>query len=170
MAATNPMQPKIQPTPQKVTTFLWFNDNAEEAAKFYCSVFKNSKILTTVPSVESVPGPNVNVMTLDFELDGQRFMALNGGPQFKFTEAISLLVNCETQEEIDYFWEKLSEGGQQVECGWVKDKFGLSWQVAPSNLMTELLTGDKQQVDRVMQAVMQMKKLDIAELKKAAKG
>ena len=170
MAATNPIQSKVQPGAQKVTTFLWFNDNAEEAVKFYCSVFKNSKILHTVPYVESVPGPKAAVMTLDFELDGQKFMALNGGPQFKFTEAISLLVNCETQEEIDYFWEKLSEGGQQVECGWVKDKYGLSWQVAPSNLMTELLTGDKQQVDRVMKAVMTMKKLDIAELEKAAAG
>jgi predicted 3-demethylubiquinone-9 3-methyltransferase (glyoxalase superfamily) len=170
MAATNPMQSRTQPTPQKVTTFLWFNDNAEEAVKFYCSVFKNSKILTTVPYVESVPGPKVNVMVVDFELDGQRFTALNGGPQFKFTEAISLLVNCETQEEIDYFWEKLSEGGQQVECGWLKDKYGLSWQVAPSNLMTEILTGDSQQVERVMKAVMKMKKLDIAELEKAAAG
>jgi len=170
MAATNPMQSTTQPTSQKVTTFLWFNDNAEEAVKFYCSVFKNSKILHTVPRPESVPQPKASVLTVDFELDGQRFTGLNGGPQFKFTEAISLLVNCETQEEIDYFWEKLSEGGQQVECGWVKDKYGLSWQVAPSNLMTELLTGDKQQVDRVMKAVMTMKKLDIAELEKAAAG
>ena len=171
MAATNPRQSKTQPTPQKVTTFLWFNDNAEEAVKFYCSVFKNSRILNITPKPESVPGPNVNVLTVDFELDGQRFAALNGGPQFKFTEAISLVVSCDTQEEIDYFWEKLSEGGgQQVECGWVKDKYGLSWQVVPSNLTTEILTGDKQQVDRVMKAVMQMKKLDIAELEKAARG
>lgn len=171
MAATNPMQSMTQPTPQKVTTFLWFNDNAEEAANFYCSVFKNSKIVHSVPYVEAVPGPKVNVMMIEFEIDGQSFMALNGGPQFKFTEAISLVVNCETQQEIDYFWEKLSEdGGQQVECGWVKDKYGLSWQIVPSNLMTEILTGDKEQVARVMKAVMQMKKLDIAELKKAAEG
>ena len=169
MAATNPMQSKTQPTPQKVTTFLWFNDNAEEAAKFYCSVFKNSKILTTVPKPDSVPGPKGSVLTVDFELDGQRFTALNGGPQFKFTEAISLLVACENQEEIDYFWEKLSEGGQKVECGWLKDKYGLSWQVAPSNL-AELLTGDIEKTDRVMKAVMQMKKLDIAEMEKAARG
>ena len=169
MAATNPTQSKTQPTPQKVTTFLWFNNNAEEAANFYCSVFKNSKILNTIPHPESVPGPKGSVMAIDFELDGQRFTALNGGPQFKFTEAISLVVNCDTQEEIDYFWEKLSEGGQQVECGWLKDKYGLSWQVAPSNL-TELLQGDIQKTDRVMKAVMQMKKLDIAEMEKAARG
>ena len=169
MAATNPMQSKTQPTQQKVTTFLWFNNNAEEAAKFYCSVFKNSKILNTVPKPDSVPGPKGSVLTVDFELDGQRFTALNGGPQFKFTEAISLLVSCENQEEIDYFWEKLSEGGQKVECGWLKDKYGLSWQVAPSNL-PELLTGDIEKTDRVMKAVMQMKKLDIAEMEKAARG
>jgi predicted 3-demethylubiquinone-9 3-methyltransferase (glyoxalase superfamily) len=108
-------------------------------------------------------------MTIEFDLDGQRFTALNGGPTFKFTEAISLVVHCETQEEIDYFWEKLSEGGQKVECGWVKDKFGLSWQIVPNFLM-ELLLGDTERSDRVMKAVMQMKKLDIAELKKAAEG
>ena len=169
MAATNPMQSKTQPTPQKVTTFLWFNNNAEEAAKFYCSVFKNSKILNTIARPESVPEPKGSVLTVEFELDGQRFAALNGGPQFKFTEAISLVVNCETQEEIDYYWEKLSEGGQQVECGWLKDKYGLSWQVTPSNWV-ELLQGDIQKTDRVMKAVMQMKKLDIAEMEKAAAG
>lgn len=169
MAATNPIQSKTQPATQKVTTFLWFNDNAEEAANFYCSVFKNSKILTTIPRPESVPNPKGSVMVVDFELDGQRFTALNGGPQFKFTEAISLLVSCENQDEIDYFWEKLSEGGQKVECGWLKDKYGLSWQVAPSNL-SELLQGDIEKTDRVMKAVMQMKKLDIAEMEKAARG
>ena len=168
MAATNPTQSKTQPTPQKVTTFLWFNDNGEEAAKFYCSVFKNSKILNIIQKPDSVPGP-ASVLTVDFELDGQRFTALNGGPQFKFTEAISLVVNCDTQEEIDYFWEKLSEGGQQVECGWLKDKYGLSWQVTPSN-WAELLQGDIQKTDRVMKAVMQMKKLDMAEMEKAARG
>ena len=167
MAATNPIQSKTQPRPQKVTTFLWFNDNAQEAAKFYCSVFKNSRILTSIPKGEAVPGPNVDVLVVDFELDGQRFTALNGGPQFKFTEAISLVVGCETQEEIDYFWEKLSEGGEKSQCGWLKDKYGLSWQVAPSNL-SELLQGDKQRGDSVMKAVMKMTKLDIAEMEKAA--
>jgi predicted 3-demethylubiquinone-9 3-methyltransferase (glyoxalase superfamily) len=169
MAATNPTQSKIQPTSQKVTTFLWFNNNAEEAAKFYCSVFKNSRILNTIARPESVPEPKGSALTVDFELDGQRFTALNGGPQFKFTEAISLLVSCDTQEEIDYFWEKLSEDGQKVECGWLKDKYGLSWQVAPSNLV-ELLQGDIEKTDRVMKAVMKMTKLDIAEMEKAARG
>lgn len=109
-------------------------------------------------------------MTVDFELDGQRFAALNGGPTFKFTEAISLVVNCNTQEEIDYFWEKLSEGGQKVECGWVKDKYGLSWQVAPTFVFEVFADGDQAKTDRVMKAVMQMKKLDLEELKKAAEG
>ena len=169
MAATNPISSKTQPTAQKITTFLWFNDNAEEAAKFYCSVFKNSRILNTARYGESGAGPKGTVMTVEFDLDGQKFVGLNGGPQFKFTEAISLVVNCETQEEVDYYWEKLSEGGQKVECGWLKDKYGLSWQVVP-NIVFELFQGDQQQVDRVMKAVMQMKKLDIEELKKAAEG
>jgi predicted 3-demethylubiquinone-9 3-methyltransferase (glyoxalase superfamily) len=169
MAATNPMQSRTQPLPQKITTFLWFNNNAEEAVNFYCSVFKNSKILSNIPYGEAGPGPKGTVMVMDFELDGQRFTALNGGPQFKFTEAISLVVSCETQEEIDYYWEKLSEDGQKVECGWLKDKYGLSWQVVPS-ILSELLGGDSQKTDRVMKAVMQMKKLDIEEMKKAAEG
>jgi predicted 3-demethylubiquinone-9 3-methyltransferase (glyoxalase superfamily) len=170
MAATNPMQSKTGPGAQKITTFLWFNNNAEEAANFYCSVFKNSRILNIASYGESGAGPKGTVMTVDFELDGQRFVGLNGGPQFKFTEAISLVVNCETQEEIDYYWEKLSEGGQKVECGWLKDKYGLSWQVVPNIVFDELFQGDQQQVDRVMKAVMTMQKLDIEELKKAAKG
>ena len=168
MSATNPA--RTQPSQQKITTFLWFDNNAEEAVKFYCSVFKNSRILTTTHYGDSGAGPKGTVMTVDFELDGQRFAALNGGPTFKFTEAISLVVNCETQEEIDYFWEKLSEGGQKVECGWVKDKYGLSWQIVPTILFDELFQGGDSQVDKVMKAVMTMKKLDIEELKKAAEG
>jgi predicted 3-demethylubiquinone-9 3-methyltransferase (glyoxalase superfamily) len=167
MSATNPA--RTEPAPQKITTFLWFDTNAEEAVNFYVSVFKNSKVIGTSHYGEAGPGAKGSVMTIDFELDGQRFTALNGGPTFKFTEAISLVVHCETQEEIDYFWEKLSEGGQKVECGWVKDKFGLSWQIVPNFLM-ELLLGDTQRSDRVMKAVMKMQKLDIAELKKAAEG
>jgi predicted 3-demethylubiquinone-9 3-methyltransferase (glyoxalase superfamily) len=167
MSATNPA--RTEPTPQKITTFLWFDTNAEEAVNFYVSVFKNSKVTGTSHYGEAGPGAKGSVMTIEFDLDGQRFTALNGGPTFKFTEAISLVVHCETQEEIDYFWEKLSEGGQKVECGWVKDKFGLSWQIVPNFLM-ELLLGDTQRSDRVMKAVMQMQKLDIAELKKAAEG
>jgi len=167
MSATNPA--RTEPTPQKVTTFLWFDRNEEEAVNFYVSVFKNSRVIGTSHYGESGAGPKGSVMTIEFDLDGQRFTALNGGPTFKFTEAISLVVHCETQEEIDYFWEKLSEGGQKVECGWVKDKFGLSWQIVPNFLM-ELLLGDTERSDRVMKAVMQMKKLDIAELKKAAEA
>jgi predicted 3-demethylubiquinone-9 3-methyltransferase (glyoxalase superfamily) len=168
MSATNPTRPR--PAPQKVTTFLWFDNNAEEAVKFYCSVFKNASILNTTHYGDSGAGPKGTVMTVDFELDGQRFAALNGGPTFKFTEAISLVVNCETQEEIDYFWEKLSEGGQKVECGWVKDKYGLSWQIVPGVLFDELFQGGDEQTNRIMKAVMTMKKLDIEELKKAAAG
>ncbi|HSE23786.1 MAG TPA: VOC family protein [Pyrinomonadaceae bacterium] len=171
MSATSPGQSnaRTQPTTQKITTFLWFNDNAEEAVNFYVSVFKNSKVLQTVRYGEVGPGPKGSVMTIDFELDGQKFMALNGGPQFKFTEAISLMVSCETQEEIDYFWEKLSEGGEKVECGWLKDKFGLSWQVVPA-ILPELIGGGGEKTDRFMAAMMKMKKLDLAELKKAAEG
>jgi len=162
------MATRIQPAPQKITTFLWFDNNAEEAANFYVSVFKNSRVLNIVRNGEGGPGPKGSVLTIDFELDGQRFAGLNGGPRFKFTEAISLVVNCETQEEIDYFWEKLSEGGgEQVQCGWLKDKFGLSWQVVPK-ILPELMTGNNS--DRVMNAIMGMKKLDIDKLQKAAEG
>lgn len=177
MAATNPTKgsaatsrnERTEPVPQKITTFLWFDNNAEEAANFYCSVFKNSKIVGIARYGDSGPGPKGSVMTIEFELDGQRFTALNGGPQFKFTEAISLVVNCETQEEVDYYWEKLSGGGgQEVECGWVKDKYGLSWQIVP-NVVMELLK-DPQKTDKVMQVVMKTKKFDIAEVKKAVAG
>jgi predicted 3-demethylubiquinone-9 3-methyltransferase (glyoxalase superfamily) len=175
MAATNPQSSaskteQTQPRPQKITNFLWFNDNAEEAANFYTSVFKNSKILNITRYGEPGPGPKGSVMTVDFELDGQKFVALNGGPTFKFTEAISLMVNCDTQEEIDYFWEKLSEGGAKVECGWVKDKFGLSWQVVPAILDQLLVGADQEKTDRVMKAVMTMKKLDLKQLEEAARG
>lgn len=167
MAATNP---QASPGNQKITTFLWFNNNAEEAVNFYTSVFKNSKILNTTRYGDFGAGPQGTVMTVDFELEGQKYIALNGGPQFKFTEAISLMVMCQTQEEIDYFWEKLSEGGEKVQCGWVKDKFGLSWQIAPA-ILDKLLDGaDQQKVDRVMRAVMQMKKLDIKQMEEAARG
>jgi predicted 3-demethylubiquinone-9 3-methyltransferase (glyoxalase superfamily) len=159
-----------EPREQKITTFLWFDNNAQEAVNFYVSVFKNAKILTTVPYGDAGPGPKGSIMTIDFQLDGQEFTALNGGPQFKFTEAVSLVVHCKTQEEVDYYWEKLSAGGQKVECGWLKDKFGLSWQVVPDVLLDLIRDNDQQKVQRVMQAVMQMKKLDIAGLEKAAAG
>jgi predicted 3-demethylubiquinone-9 3-methyltransferase (glyoxalase superfamily) len=161
---------RTQATPQKITTFLWFDNNAEEAVNFYVSVFKNSKIINTTKYGDSGAGPKGSVMTVDFELDGQRFTALNGGPTFKFTEAISLVVNCESQQEIDYFWEKLSEGGQKVECGWVKDKYGLSWQIVPAILWELFEGGDQAKTDRIMKAVMTMKKLDLEALKNAAEG
>jgi predicted 3-demethylubiquinone-9 3-methyltransferase (glyoxalase superfamily) len=153
---------------QKITTFLWFNNNAEEAVNFYVSIFKNSKILNTARYGDIGPGPKGTVMTIAFELDGQEFTALNGGPQFKFTEAISLVVHCQTQEEVDYFWERLSEGGEKVECGWLKDKFGLSWQIVPDVLLELLHDRDEQKSQRVMKAMMQMKKLDIQQLEQAA--
>lgn len=169
-AAATSRDAQAQPRSQKITTFLWFDNNAEEAAKFYVSVFKNSKILNTTRYGEAGPGPKGTVMTIDFELDGQRFTGLNGGPQFKFTEAISLVVHCKTQEEVDYFWEKLSEGGEKVECGWLKDKFGLFWQVTPDILLELLQDSDTQKSQRVMKAMMQMKKIDIEGLKRAAQG
>jgi predicted 3-demethylubiquinone-9 3-methyltransferase (glyoxalase superfamily) len=156
---------------QKITPFLWFDNQAEEAVNFYTSVFKNSKIGTVARYGESGPGPKGSVMTIMFELDGQDFMALNGGPIFKFTEAISLMVNCEDQEEIDYFWEKLSaDGGKEVECGWLKDKYGLFWQVVPKILGELVQSKDPEKSERVMKALMQMKKLDIAQLKQAAEA
>jgi len=150
---------------QKITTFLWFDGQAEEAMKFYVSVFKNSKILSTMP------GPDGKVMTGTFQLEGQNFMALNGGPQFKFTEAISLFVNCETQAEIDDLWKKLTaNGGEDSMCGWLKDKYGLSWQLVPSVLGK--LFGDKDRVKagRAVQAMLKMRKLDIAKLQAAFDG
>ncbi len=155
---------------QKITPFLRFDTQAEEAAKFYASVFPNSKILKTARYGEAGPGPKGSVMTVEFELDGQRMIALNGGPQFKFTEAISLSVDCKTQEEVDHYWTKLSQGGKEQPCGWLKDKYGLSWQVNPA-ILGELLSGpDAKKAKRVMEAMLKMKKIDIAALKAAAEA
>jgi predicted 3-demethylubiquinone-9 3-methyltransferase (glyoxalase superfamily) len=162
--------PENQAQPQKITTFLWFNDNAEEAANFYTSIFKNSKIRHITRYGDAGAGPKGKVMTVDFELDGQQFTALNGGPTFKFTEAISLLVHCQTQEEIDYFWEKLSEGGEKIQCGWLKDKYGLAWQITPDVLLEFLTDPDEKRKDRVMSAMMTMTKIEIEPLLEAAKG
>jgi len=156
---------------QKITPFLWFDDKAEEAAKFYTSIFKNSKIGNITRYDEEAAGPTGrpagSVMTVDFQLAGKEFVALNGGPMFKFTEAISFVVNCENQEEVDYFWSKLSAGGEESRCGWLKDKFDLSWQVVPT-VLTEMLTDkDTAKAKRVMHAMLQMDKIDIAVLKKA---
>jgi len=156
---------------QKITPFLWFEDKAEEAAKFYISIFKNSKIGKITRYDEEAAGPTErpagSVMTVDFELEGQEFVALNGGPMFKFTEAISFVVNCESQEEVDYFWKKLSAGGEESRCGWLKDKFGLSWQVVPTVLIEMLADKDTAKAKRVMHAMLQMDKIDIPTLKKA---
>jgi predicted 3-demethylubiquinone-9 3-methyltransferase (glyoxalase superfamily) len=155
---------------QKITPFLWFDDNAEEAVKFYTSVFKNSKVGDISRYGDAGPGPKGSVMVITFELDGQEFMALNGGPQFKFTEAISLVVNCKDQKEVDEYWDKLSEGGQKVQCGWLKDKFGLSWQVVPTILGELMRDKDPAKRERVMKAMLQMVKLDVDGLKRAAEG
>jgi len=174
MAATNPIpsssrDSQTEPRKQKITTFLWFDNNAEEAANFYVSVFKNSRIIETTRYTEVGPGPKGSVMTVGFELDGQVFTALNAGPTFKFTEAISLVVHCQSQEEIDYYWNKLTaDGGQESQCGWVKDKYGLSWQITPDALLKLIKDSDGAKVNRVMQAMMQMKKLDIKTLEQAA--
>ena len=152
---------------QRITPFLWYDSQAEEAANFYVSIFKNSKVGLITRYGETGPGPKGSVMTVGFILDGQEFTALNGGPQFPFTEAISLVVNCESQEEIDYYWEKLSAGGSEVQCGWLKDKFGLSWQIVPTQFFEMLKTASQEQLDRVMKALMEMVKLDLAKLEQA---
>ena len=162
------------PSATKIATCLWFDDQAEQAAKFYTSIFKDSKIVRTTHYTDAgreVHGrPPGSVMTVEFEIVGESFTALNGGPVFKFNEAISFMVNCDTQEEIDYFWNALSEGGAEVQCGWLKDKFGVSWQVV-SRDMSDLFAGtDPKASGRAMQAMMQMKKLDIAALKRAYAG
>ncbi len=155
---------------QKITPFLWFDGNAEEAALFYTSIFKDSKILNVSRYGDAGPGTKGAVMVVSFQLEGQQFTALNGGPQFKFSEAFSFVVNCETQREIDEYWTKLtSGGGRESECGWLKDKFGFSWQIVPA-VLGKLMSGDPKKANRVMQAVLQMKKLDIATLEEAAEG
>ena len=152
---------------QKIRPFLWFDDNAEEAMNYYVSIFKNSEILSTSRSGEAEPGSEAKLMSGTFRLDGQEFLALNGGPHFKFTEAISFFIDCDSQEEVDALWEKLSEGGETSQCGWLKDKFGLSWQVIPSVLGEMLQDEDPERANRVMQAMLQMTKIDIAKLKQA---
>ena len=159
---------------QKITPFLWFDGEAEEAVKFYVSIFKNSRIAGIVrydeEAAKAAGRPAGSVMTVAFELDGQQFTALNGGPLFKFTEAISLVVNCETQEEVDHFWEKPAAGGHEVQCGWLKDRFGVSWQVVPAVLSEMLRDKDPEKAPRVMAAVLKMKKIDIGTLKSAYDG
>jgi predicted 3-demethylubiquinone-9 3-methyltransferase (glyoxalase superfamily) len=156
---------------QKITPFLWFDRQAEEAAKFYTAIFKKSKIKKITRYTKVGPGPEGSVMTVEFTLNGQVFVALNGGPNFKFTEAISLVVNCETQAEVDRYWKKLTAGGgKAVACGWLKDKYGLFWQITPTMLIKLIGDKDPDKVNRVMTAMMQMVKLDIKKLRVAAKG
>jgi len=152
---------------QKITPFLWFDGKAEEAMNFYTSIFKNAKIGSITRYGEAGPGPKGSVMSATFELEGQQFFALNGGPQFKFTPAISFFVNCTTQEEVDRYWEALSAGGEKLQCGWLTDKFGLSWQIVPTALGEMLSDKDAAKASRVMQAMLNMTKLDIKGLKLA---
>jgi predicted 3-demethylubiquinone-9 3-methyltransferase (glyoxalase superfamily) len=158
---------------QRITPFLWFNDQAEEAAKFYTSIFKNSKIVSIVRYGEAAAKasgrPKGTVMTVAFQLEGQEFAALNGGPHFQFTEAVSFVVNCRTQKAVDRFWAKLSTGGKEGQCGWLKDKYGVSWQIVPTDLIEMLKDKDERRAERVMQAILQMTKIDIKALKKAYK-
>jgi predicted 3-demethylubiquinone-9 3-methyltransferase (glyoxalase superfamily) len=164
-----------QGTRQKITPCLWFDGEAEEAANLYVSLFKNSRVDHVArygdAGSDASGQPEGSVMTVEFELDGQKFLGLNGGPAFKFTEGVSFIINCDSQEEVDRFWTKLTEnGGAESQCGWLKDKFGLSWQVTPT-ILTELMKDkDRAKAERVMKAMLQMKKIDIATLKKAAKG
>jgi predicted 3-demethylubiquinone-9 3-methyltransferase (glyoxalase superfamily) len=164
----------MQLAAQKINPCLWFDTEAEDAARFYCSVFKNSrlgKINRYVDEGQEIHGKQAgSVMAVEFEIEGQRFAALNGGPQFKFTEAISFQVHCDDQKEVDYFWDKLSEGGQEVACGWLKDKFGLSWQIVPKALFEMLSDADPATTKRVTKAFLQMKKFDIAALQRAYAG
>ncbi len=149
---------------QKITPFLWFDDKAEEAMRFYASIFKHSKVLSVTP------GPDGKAMSVSFELEGQEFMALNAGPRFAFTEAISFFVSCETQAEVDELWAKLSAGGEEGRCGWLKDRFGLSWQIVPKALGEMLADKDPQKAKRVMDAMLKMDKIDVAQLKEARDG
>ena len=152
---------------QKINPFLWFDTQAEEAAKFYTSVFKNSRIVSVSRYGEAGPGPKGTAMSVTFELEGQRYLALNGGPQFKFTPAISFFVNCDSQQEVDDLWSKLSAGGKEERCGWLTDRFGLSWQIIPKALGELLGDPDREKANRVMQAMLKMVKIDIAGLQRA---
>jgi predicted 3-demethylubiquinone-9 3-methyltransferase (glyoxalase superfamily) len=155
---------------QKITPFLWFDGKAEEAAKFYTSIFKNSKVVSINRYPKGSPAPEGMAMTAQFLLEGQEFVALNGGPQFSFTPAISFVVNCETQKEVDEYWEKLSAGGEEHQCGWLKDKFGVSWQIVPTVLVKLLSDPDAGRAQRAMAAMLKMKKIDISLLEQAQKN
>jgi predicted 3-demethylubiquinone-9 3-methyltransferase (glyoxalase superfamily) len=155
---------------KKISTCLWFNGQAEEAAEFYTGIFKHSKIGTVTRYGDVGPGPKGTVMTVTFELDGHEFMALNGGPEFTFNEAVSFIVHCDTQQDIDDYWEQLSAGGQTVQCGWLKDQFGISWQIVPTRLSELMRDADGEKTNRIMKAILEMVKLDITRLEQAAQG
>jgi predicted 3-demethylubiquinone-9 3-methyltransferase (glyoxalase superfamily) len=155
---------------QRISPNLWFDNEAEDAAQFYTSVFENSRIVNTTHYTEAGPREAGTVMTVEFELDGQRFVAINGGPQFTFDEAVSFEITCETQDEIDYYWERLTDGGEESQCGWCKDRFGLSWQVVPTGMEELFADPDQTRAERAMQAMFGMRKLDIAALRNAADG
>jgi predicted 3-demethylubiquinone-9 3-methyltransferase (glyoxalase superfamily) len=155
---------------QKITPNLWFDTEAEDAANYYISVFGNGRIVNVARYPEGSPGPAGTVMTVEWELNGQRFVGINGGPQFKFDEAVSFQINCDTQDEVDYYWDKLSEGGEEGQCGWLKDKFGLSWQVVPAGMEEVFSNPDPEKAQRAMQAMLGMSKLDIDALRRAAEG
>jgi predicted 3-demethylubiquinone-9 3-methyltransferase (glyoxalase superfamily) len=155
---------------QKIVPNLWFDTEAEEAAAFYTSAFKNSRIVNVARYTDAGPRPAGTVMTVEFELDGQRFVGINGGPEFKFNEAVSFQITCEDQEEVDYYWDRLTEGGEEGPCGWLKDKYGLSWQVTPTGMDELFADPDQGRATRAMQAMFGMKKLDIAALRNAADG
>ena len=155
---------------QKITPNLWFDTEAEAAADFYISVFDSSRIVNVTHYNEAGPREVGTVMTVEFELDGQRFIAINGGPQFKFDEAVSFMISCETQDEVDYYWERLSEGGEEGPCGWLKDRYGLSWQVVPTGMEELFSDPDPQRAERAMEAMLKMRKIDIAALRSAADG
>lgn len=155
---------------QRIIPNLWFDGNAEEAAQFYCEVFPSSRVLGTALYPENSPGPAGTVMTVEFELDGQRFVGINGGPEFPFTEAISLQIDCADQGEVDHYWDRLTDGGEEVQCGWLRDRYGVSWQVVPQGMEELFRDPDKDRAQRAMQAMLGMKKLDVAALQAAADG
>jgi predicted 3-demethylubiquinone-9 3-methyltransferase (glyoxalase superfamily) len=154
----------------RIVPNLWFDTEAEEAADFYVSVFKNARIVNVAHYTDAGPRPAGMVMTVEFELDGQRFVGINGGPQFKFDEAVSFQITCETQEEIDHYWERLTEGGEEGPCGWLKDRYGLSWQVVPAGMDEVFSDPDRERATRAMRAILEMKKIDVAALRAAADG
>jgi predicted 3-demethylubiquinone-9 3-methyltransferase (glyoxalase superfamily) len=156
--------------PPQIVPNLWFDTEAEEAAAFYCSVFPNSRILHVARYTDAGPRPAGTVMTVEFELDGNRFVGINGGPQFRFDEAVSFQITCETQDEIDHYWERLTEGGEESQCGWLKDRYGLSWQVVPSGMEEVFSDPDRDRARRAMEALLGMRKLDLAALRAAADG